>query len=199
MSNGIKEQLVRKTIRTVPWHGTVVKAVKDGDYTVTDVLAVVEDPDTNAQTQVTLKQQWPVRVPRPMVKRQPLSIPLITGQRVIDTMFPIAKGGSSAIPGGFGAGKTMLQHSIAKFCDADIIVYVGCGERGNEMTQVLEEFGELVDPKTGKSLLDRTVLIANTSNMPVAAREASIYTGVTIAEYYRDMGYHGCRSTGSHL
>ena len=171
-------------------HGTVVKAVKDGDYTVPDVLAVVEDPDTNAQTQVTLKQQWPVRVPRPMVKRQPLSIPLITGQRVIDTMFPIAKGGSSAIPGGFGAGKTMLQHSIAKFCDADIIVYVGCGERGNEMTQVLEEFGELVDPKTGKSLLDRTVLIANTSNMPVAAREASIYTGVTIAEYYRDMGYH---------
>ncbi|NLH62988.1 MAG: V-type ATP synthase subunit A [Erysipelotrichaceae bacterium] len=171
-------------------HGTVVKAVKDGAYTVNDVLAVVKDEDTDKETEITLKQQWPVRVPRPMVRREPLSIPLITGQRVIDTMFPIAKGGSSAIPGGFGAGKTMLQHSIAKFCDADIIIYVGCGERGNEMTQVLEEFGELVDPKTGKSLLDRTVLIANTSNMPVAAREASIYTGVTIAEYYRDMGYH---------
>ena len=169
----------------------IAKNVKDsGHYTVNDVLLVVEDPETGKQTEITLAQKWPVRIPRPIKNRKPLSIPLITGQRVLDTMFPIAKGGSAALPGGFGAGKTMLQHSIAKFCDADIIIYVGCGERGNEMTQVLEEFSELKDPKTGKSLLDRTVLIANTSNMPVAAREASIYTGVTIAEYYRDMGYH---------
>ena len=169
----------------------VAKNVKpSGSYTVNDVLAVVEDEETGKQTEITLAQKWPVRIPRPIKARKPLSIPLITGQRVLDTMFPIAKGGSAALPGGFGAGKTMLQHSIAKFCDADIIIYVGCGERGNEMTQVLEEFSELKDPKTGKSLLDRTVLIANTSNMPVAAREASIYTGVSIAEYYRDMGYH---------
>lgn len=171
-------------------HGTVVEAKESGDYTVTEVLAVIEDEKTKERHKVTLEQKWPVRIPRPIAERQPLSIPLITGQRVLDTVFPIAKGGSAALPGGFGAGKTMLQHSIAKFCDADIIIYVGCGERGNEMTQVLEEFSELKDPKTGNSLLDRTVLIANTSNMPVAAREASIYTGVTIAEYYRDMGYH---------
>ena len=170
--------------------GTVVSAVPDGAYTVTDVLLKVRNEETGEEIPVTLAQKWPVRVPRPIRAREPLSIPLITGQRVLDTMFPIAKGGSAAIPGGFGAGKTMLQHSIAKFCDADIIIYVGCGERGNEMTQVLEEFSDLKDPKTGNSLLDRTVLIANTSNMPVAAREASIYTGVTIAEYYRDMGYH---------
>ncbi|HCW55189.1 MAG TPA: V-type ATP synthase subunit A [Erysipelotrichaceae bacterium] len=170
--------------------GTVVSAVPDGAYTVTDVLLKVRNEETGEDIPVTLSQKWPVRVPRPIRAREPLSIPLITGQRVLDTMFPIAKGGSAAIPGGFGAGKTMLQHSIAKFCDADIIIYVGCGERGNEMTQVLEEFSDLKDPKTGNSLLDRTVLIANTSNMPVAAREASIYTGVTIAEYYRDMGYH---------
>ena len=171
-------------------HGSVVEAKTSGSYTVTDVLAVIEDEKTKERHEVTLAQKWPVRIPRPIAKREPLSIPLITGQRVLDTIFPIAKGGSAALPGGFGAGKTMLQHSIAKFCDADIIIYVGCGERGNEMTQVLEEFSELKDPKTGNSLLDRTVLIANTSNMPVAAREASIYTGVTIAEYYRDMGYH---------
>lgn len=171
-------------------HGTVVEAKVSGDYTVTEVLAVIEDEKTKERHEVTLEQKWPVRIPRPIAERQPLSIPLITGQRVLDTVFPIAKGGSAALPGGFGAGKTMLQHSIAKFCDADIIIYVGCGERGNEMTQVLEEFSELKDPKTGNPLLDRTVLIANTSNMPVAAREASIYTGVTIAEYYRDMGYH---------
>ena len=170
--------------------GVAVNVKKSGSYTVNDVLATIRDEETGKETPVYLKQQWAVRIPRPIVNREPLTMPLITGQRVIDTMFPIAKGGSAAVPGGFGAGKTMLQHSIAKFCDADIIIYVGCGERGNEMTQVLEEFGELVDPKTGKSLLDRTVLIANTSNMPVAAREASIYTGVTIAEYYRDMGYH---------
>ena len=171
-------------------HGVAKNVKPSGSYTVNDVLAVVEDEETGKQTEITLAQKWPVRIPRPIKARKPLSIPLITGQRVLDTMFPIAKGGSAALPGGFGAGKTMLQHSIAKFCDADIIIYVGCGERGNEMTQVLEEFSELKDPKTGKSLLDRTVLIANTSNMPVAAREASIYTGVSIAEYYRDMGYH---------
>ncbi len=176
----------------IPVHvrGTITEAVPDGSYTVDDVLLKVRNEETGEEIPVTLAQKWPVRVPRPIKAREPLSIPLITGQRVLDTMFPIAKGGSAAIPGGFGAGKTMLQHSIAKFCDADIIIYVGCGERGNEMTQVLEEFSELKDPKTGNSLLDRTVLIANTSNMPVAAREASIYTGVTIAEYYRDMGYH---------
>ena len=176
----------------IPPHvnGTVVKAAKDGSYTVNDVLAVVRDEKTGRETEVTLKQQWPIRIPRPIAHREPLTMPLLTGQRVIDTMFPIAKGGSSALPGGFGAGKTMMQHQIAKWCDADIIIYVGCGERGNEMTQALEEFSELQDPKSGKPLLDRTVLIANTSNMPVAAREASIYTGVTIAEYYRDMGYH---------
>ena len=171
-------------------NGTVVKAVSDGDYTVNDVLITVKNDSTGKETDVYLKQQWAIRNPRPIAERAPISMPLVTGQRVIDTMFPIAKGGSSALPGGFGAGKTMMQHQIAKWCDADIIVYVGCGERGNEMTQALEEFSELTDPKSGKPLLDRTVLIANTSNMPVAAREASIYTGVTIAEYYRDMGYH---------
>ena len=171
-------------------HGTVVSAVHNGRYTVKDVLAVIRDEETGKETNLTLRQKWPVRIPRPIGHREPLSIPLITGQRVLDTLFPLAKGGSAAVPGGFGAGKTMLQHSIAKYCDADVIVYVGCGERGNEMTQVLEEFRSLTDPKSGLSLLYRTVLIANTSNMPVAAREASIYTGVTIAEYYRDMGYH---------
>jgi V/A-type H+-transporting ATPase subunit A len=139
---------------------------------------------------LTMVQDWPIRSPRPVLERKAITMPLITGQRVIDTFFPIAKGGAAAIPGGFGAGKTMTQHQLAKWCDADIIVYVGCGERGNEMTQVLHEFKELLDPKSHKPLTDRTVLIANTSNMPVAAREASIYTGITIAEYYRDMGYH---------
>ena len=134
-------------------------------------------------------QKWPIRVPRPVHHRYSARVPLVTGQRVMDTMFPLAKGGTAAIPGGFGTGKTMSQHQIAKWSDADIIVYIGCGERGNEMTQVLEEFSELVDPRTGNPLMDRTTLIANTSNMPVAAREASIYTGLTLAEYYRDMGY----------
>ena len=170
--------------------GKVVKAVSDGAYTVKDVLAVIEDESTHEQKEVTLMQKWAIRTPRPIKGREPITMPLITGQRVVDTMFPIAKGGSSALPGGFGAGKTMMQHQIAKWCDADVIIYIGCGERGNEMTQALEEFSELTDPKSGKPLLDRTVLIANTSNMPVAAREASIYTAVTIAEYYRDMGYH---------
>ncbi|MBF1090952.1 MAG: V-type ATP synthase subunit A [Solobacterium sp.] len=179
-----------RSLIPVGLNGTVVKALPSGEYTVNDVLLVVKNDFDETKVEVKLMQQWAIRNPRPIIKREPISIPLITGQRVIDTMFPIAKGGSSAIPGGFGAGKTMLQHQIAKWCDADIIIYVGCGERGNEMTQVLEEFAELIDPKSGKPLLDRTVLIANTSNMPVAAREASIYTGVTMAEYYRDMGYH---------
>ena len=179
-----------RSLIPVGLNGTVVKALTSGEYTVNDVLLIVKSDFDETEVEVKLMQQWAIRNPRPIIKREPISIPLITGQRVIDTMFPIAKGGSSAIPGGFGAGKTMLQHQIAKWCDADIIIYVGCGERGNEMTQVLEEFSELIDPKSGKPLLDRTVLIANTSNMPVAAREASIYTGVTMAEYYRDMGYH---------
>ena len=169
--------------------GKVVEVANDGQYTVNDVVMKIED-DQGKIIECTLCQKWPIKQARPTAKRLPISIPLVTGQRVIDTLFPIAKGGTAAIPGGFGTGKTMTQHQIAKWCDADIIVYVGCGERGNEMTQVLEEFSELIDPKSGKPLTDRTVLIANTSNMPVAAREASIYTGITLAEYYRDMGYH---------
>lgn len=169
--------------------GQVVYVAADGKYTVDEVVVKIKDED-NQIHQIKLAQKWPIKKARPMALRLPIEKPLITGQRVIDTLFPIAKGGTAAIPGGFGTGKTMTQHQIAKWCDADIIVYVGCGERGNEMTQVLEEFSELIDPKSGKSLLERTVLIANTSNMPVAAREASIYTGITLAEYYRDMGYH---------
>lgn len=169
--------------------GTVTKVLPDGEYTVNDTLAEVTD-SLGQIHKLKLKQRWPIRIPRPTAERLLLSKPLITGQRVIDTVFPIAKGGAASIPGGFGTGKTMTQHQLAKWCDADIIIYVGCGERGNEMTQVLNEFSELTDPRTGKSLLSRTVLIANTSNMPVAAREASIYTGITLAEYYRDMGYH---------
>ena len=153
------------------------------------MILKIED-DNKKIHELTLVQKWPIKTPRPVSKRLPMSIPLVSGQRVIDTLFPIAKGGTAAVPGGFGTGKTMMQHQFAKWCDADLIVYVGCGERGNEMTQVLEEFSDLIDPRTNKPLLERTVLIANTSNMPVAAREASIYTGVAIAEYYRDMGYH---------
>ena len=169
--------------------GEVIKVSPDGDYTINDVVAVIRTPK-GEEKELTLCQKWPIRTPRPVAKRLPIERPLITGQRVIDTLFPIAKGGTAAVPGGFGTGKTMTQHQLAKWCDADIIVYIGCGERGNEMTQVLEEFSELIDPKTGRAMTDRTVLIANTSNMPVAAREASIYTGITLAEYYRDMGYH---------
>ena len=168
--------------------GEVVFAAGDGPHTLRDVLCRVKLAD-GSERELTLAQRWPIRRARPAARREPIGRPLVTGQRVIDTLFPIAKGGAAAIPGGFGTGKTMTQHQLAKWCDADIIVYVGCGERGNEMTQVLEEFGELVDPKSGKPMTERTVLIANTSNMPVAAREASIYTGVTLAEYYRDMGY----------
>lgn len=168
--------------------GTVTEAVMDGDYTIDETLVTLELSDGTLK-KLSMTQHWPIRVARPTHHRFPATVPLITGQRIIDTMFPIAKGGTAAVPGGFGTGKTMTQHQIAKWSDADIIVYIGCGERGNEMTQVLEEFGELTDPKTGNPLMDRTTLIANTSNMPVAAREASIYTGLTLAEYYRDMGY----------
>ena len=168
----------------------VVKEVKpDGEYTLHDVVAVIED-EFGERHELTLCQKWPIRTARPVKERLAPTIPLITGQRVMDTLFPIAKGGTAAIPGGFGTGKTMSQHQLAKWCDADIIIYVGCGERGNEMSQVLDEFSELIDPKSNRPMTDRTVLIANTSNMPVAAREASIYTGITLAEYYRDMGYH---------
>ncbi len=168
----------------------VVKEVKpDGEYRLFDVVAVIED-DLGERHELTLCQQWPIRTARPVKLRLTPSIPLITGQRIMDTLFPIAKGGTAAIPGGFGTGKTMNQHQLAKWCDADIIIYVGCGERGNEMSQVLDEFSELIDPKSNRPMTDRTTLIANTSNMPVAAREASIYTGITLAEYYRDMGYH---------
>lgn len=169
--------------------GTVTSVEPNGKYRLKDTIVTVKD-DKGKEYNLTLCQEWPIRQARPVMERLPATIPLITGQRVIDTMFPISKGGAAAIPGGFGTGKTMTQHQLAKWCDADIIVYVGCGERGNEMSQVLDEFSELIDPKSGRPMTDRTVLIANTSNMPVAAREASIYTGITLAEYYRDMGYH---------
>lgn len=169
--------------------GDVVFCAENGKYRLNDTIIKIKD-SYGEEHELTLCQKWPIRTPRPVAKRLPSSKPLITGQRIIDTVFPIAKGGAAAIPGGFGTGKTMTQHQLAKWCDADIIIYVGCGERGNEMTQALTEFGEIMDPKSGRPLTDRTVLIANTSNMPVAAREASIYTGITLAEYYRDMGYH---------
>lgn len=169
--------------------GEVVFAAENGQYRLNDVVCRIKSHDGTVYD-LTLMQKWPIKQPRPFSSRLPIDRPLITGQRVIDTILPIAKGGTAAVPGGFGTGKTMTQHQLAKWCDADIIVYIGCGERGNEMTQVLEEFSGLIDPKTNRPLTDRTVLIANTSNMPVAAREASIYTGITIAEYYRDMGYH---------
>ena len=169
--------------------GYVLDVAEDGEYTISDPLVTIQHLDGSEET-LTMTQKWPIRVPRPSAKRYPATRPLITGQRILDTMFPLAKGGTAAIPGGFGTGKTMTQHQIAKWSDADVIIYIGCGERGNEMTQVLEEFSELIDPKSGNPLMDRTTLIANTSNMPVAAREASLYAGVTLAEYYRDMGYH---------
>ena len=168
--------------------GRVTWTAEDGPHTILDPIVKLELAD-GTERELTLCQKWPIRVPRPIASRYPASEPLVTGQRILDTMFPIAKGGTAAVPGGFGTGKTMTQHQIAKWSNADIIIYIGCGERGNEMTQVLEEFSELVDPRSGNLLMDRTALIANTSNMPVAAREASIYTGLTLAEYYRDMGY----------
>jgi len=169
--------------------GKVTEAKPSGKYNVNEPIAVIES-EGGVKTPVSLSQRWPIRDPRPYQERLPIERPLITGQRVIDTLFPVGKGGCAAIPGPFGAGKTVVQHQLAKWSDADIIVYLGCGERGNEMTQVLDEFKELRDPRSGRPLMERTILVANTSNMPVAAREASIYTGMTIAEYYRDMGYH---------
>lgn len=180
--------IVHKCMVPPEVEGTVVHVVPDGAYTIDETLITLQLNDGTTK-ELTMTQRWPIRVARPTHHRFPASTPLITGQRIIDTMFPIAKGGTAAVPGGFGTGKTMTQHQIAKWSNADIIIYIGCGERGNEMTQVLEEFSQLVDPRSGNPLMDRTTLIANTSNMPAAAREASIYTGLTLAEYYRDMGY----------
>ncbi|MCU6762765.1 V-type sodium ATPase catalytic subunit A [uncultured Roseburia sp.] len=184
----VQETIVVEQKIMVPYgiSGTV-KEIKAGEFTVEEVIAVIETPQGDRE--VTLMQKWPVRRERPYKRKLTPEMPLITGQRVVDTFFPIAKGGVAAVPGPFGSGKTVIQHQLAKWAEADIVVYIGCGERGNEMTDVLNEFPELKDPKTGQSLMERTVLIANTSDMPVAAREASIYTGITIAEYFRDMGY----------
>ncbi len=168
--------------------GEVSWVADEGEYSVLENIVILKNKD-GIEQKLSLVQKWPVRIPRPTLKKLPIEKPLITGQRVIDTFFPIAKGGTVAIPGGFGTGKTVTQHQLAKWSDADIIVYIGCGERGNEMTNVLEEFPSLIDPRSGRPLMERTILIANTSNMPVAAREASIYTGITMAEYFRDMGY----------
>ena len=184
----VKESdIVTQKIMVPPEISGKIKSINSGEYTVTDVIAVIETDKEDKK--ITLMQKWPVRRARPYAEKLSPDMPLITGQRVIDTLFPIAKGGVAAVPGPFGSGKTVVQHQLAKWAEADIVVYIGCGERGNEMTDVLNEFPELIDPKTGKSLMERTVLIANTSDMPVAAREASIYTGITIAEYFRDMGY----------
>lgn len=180
------ESVTQKIMVSPAVRGRVLKTFKgSGDYTVDDVIGTTEFDE-----EIKLSQYWPVRQPRPYADKLEVSEPLITGQRVIDVFFPLSKGGTAAIPGGFGTGKTMTQHAIAKWCDADLIVYIGCGERGNEMTEVLTEFPELVDPRTGRSIMERTILIANTSNMPVAAREVSLYSGITLAEYYRDMGFH---------
>ena len=181
--------IVHKVMVPPDKEGFVLDVVPDGEYTINEPLLTLQLAN-GTEEKLTMTQKWPIRVARPTSKRFPATQPLVTGQRILDTMFPLAKGGTAAIPGGFGTGKTMTQHQIAKWSDANIIIYIGCGERGNEMTQVLEEFSHLVDPKTGNPLMDRTTLIANTSNMPVAAREASLYSGLTLAEYYRDMGYH---------
>ena len=181
-------EIVEHRIMVKPGVVGTVKSIAEGDYTVTEQIGSIETAN-GEKLPVTLMQKWPVRRGRPFEKKLAPNVPLVTGQRVVDTLFPIAKGGVAAIPGPFGSGKTVTQHQLAKWAEADIVVYIGCGERGNEMTDVLNEFPELIDPHTGKSLMERTVLIANTSDMPVAAREASIYTGITIAEYFRDMGY----------
>ena len=181
--------IVHKVMIPPDLEGEVTDVVSDGEYTIEEPLLTLRLPG-GTEKKLSMTQKWPIRVPRPTAKRFPATQPLITGQRILDTLFPLAKGGTAAVPGGFGTGKTMTQHQIAKWSDADIIIYIGCGERGNEMTQVLEEFTHLVDPKSGNPLMDRTTLIANTSNMPVAAREARLYSGLTLAEYYRDMGYH---------
>ncbi|MDK8275604.1 MAG: V-type ATP synthase subunit A [Peptoniphilus duerdenii] len=183
------EIITHRLLIPIDVKGKITSIVPEGKYNIETELLKVEDEDGVVHG-VKMYQEWPVRIPRPVKNRLPIDRLLVTGQRVFDVFFPIAKGGTTAVPGGFGTGKTMTQHQIAKYCDADIIVYIGCGERGNEMTEVLEDFPKLIDPHTNKPLMDRTILIANTSNMPVAAREASIYTGVTIAEYFRDQGYH---------
>lgn len=184
------EIITNKIMNKFKNEAKIIEIASEGDYTVCDTIAKIETLDEEKQIlELNMTQKWPVRRQRPYKNRLSLTEPLITGQRVIDTLFPIAKGGTAMIPGGFGTGKTVTQHQLAKWSNADIIVYIGCGERGNEMTEVLEDFPKLTDPKSGRPLMDRTVLIANTSNMPVAARETSIYTGITIAEYYRDMGY----------
>ncbi|MBF1134052.1 MAG: V-type ATP synthase subunit A [[Eubacterium] brachy] len=180
-------EVVEQKIMVPPHVEGVIKEIKSGEFTIRDVVAVLETEIGDRE--LTMVQYWPVRKGRPYDRKLPPTRPLVTGQRVVDTFFPIAKGGVASVPGPFGSGKTVIQHQLAKWAEADIVVYIGCGERGNEMTDVLNEFPELKDPKTGKSLMERTVLIANTSDMPVAAREASIYTGITIAEYFRDMGY----------
>ena len=181
------DSILHKIMIPPKMQGKIV-SIQGGSYTVTETVAVLEQPD-GSKTELSLMQKWPVRVGRPYKHKYPPTIPLQSGQRIVDTFFPVAKGGTAAIPGPFGSGKTVMQHALAKWSDVDLVVYIGCGERGNEMTDVLREFPELVDPRTGQSLMKRTVLIANTSDMPVAAREASIYTGITIAEYFRDMGY----------
>ncbi len=182
----VKEtESILHTVMVPPYiRGQKLKSFRgSGDYTVDDVIAVTEFDE-----EICLAQYWPVRQPRPYADKLEVSEPLVTGLRVVDVFFPLSKGGTAAIPGGFGTGKTMTQHAVAKWCDADLIVYIGCGERGNEMTEVLTEFPEIIDPRTGRSIMERTILIANTSNMPVAAREVSLYSGITLAEYYRDMG-----------
>lgn len=183
------ELITNKIMNKFDCKAKIIEIANEGDYTVLQTIAKIETIEESQILELNMVQKWPVRKPRPYKNRLTISNPLITGQRVIDTLFPIAKGGTAMIPGGFGTGKTVTQHQLAKWSNADIIVYIGCGERGNEMTEVLEDFPKLKDPKSGRPLMDRTVLIANTSNMPVAARETSIYTGITIAEYYRDMGY----------
>lgn len=180
--------IVEHRIMVPPGISGVIEDIREGEFTVTEPVAVLRTESGQTQ-ELTMMQKWPVRKTRPYKEKLPPEIPMSTGQRVIDTFFPVTKGGTACIPGPFGSGKTVVQHQLAKWADAEIVVYIGCGERGNEMTDVLLEFPELKDPKTGEPLMKRTVLIANTSNMPVAAREASIYTGITIAEYFRDMGY----------
>lgn len=181
-------EVIEHKIMVHPRLKGTIKRIESGTFTVKDIIAVIED-ENGKEVEVDMIQRWPVRRGRPYIKKHDPRTPLVTGQRIIDTFFPVAKGGTAAIPGPFGSGKTVIQHQLAKWADAQVIVYVGCGERGNEMTDVLNEFPEIIDPNTGKSLMEKVVLIANTSNMPVAAREASIYTGITLAEYYRDMGY----------
>jgi V/A-type H+-transporting ATPase subunit A len=183
------QNLIHKILVPPTFNGVLESIAEEGEYTVEDTIGILRDDDSQTK-ELFLMHRWPIRFQRPTKERLALDIPLITGQRVIDTLFPVAKGGTVSIPGGFGTGKTMTQQAVAKWCDADLIVYIGCGERGNEITDVLTEFPELIDPRTGRSLMERTILIANTSNMPVSAREASIYTGITMAEYFRDQGYH---------